>query len=380
MLFWKLRQLKARRPETRRDAAVALGQSTDPRALPALADALLDPADLVFSAAAEALLGMGSEGQGALLSTLRGASQRDGGQAWRRMVGLMATADDSLVEDLTRGLDRQPAALRREVVRVLAALGNPQAMPAVVRAMGDADEAVVAEAVEALARSGPSGVPSLIAAVQGGGTAARRCAARALGQRPGAAVVEALVQALGDADAEVRRAAARSLGLLKEPQSLAALLAALRDTSSGVVQEAAAAVGNMGDPRAILSLVDAARGQTGQGANLAVVEALGKIADPLALEFLLQRLDHPDPKLVAAAASALGSFPDPLAADALIMKLEHGHETVRVAAANSLAKIGNPMAATALTIALERAARRGLAEEKDLARALQRLTGHGGSP
>jgi hypothetical protein len=52
---------------------------------------------------------------------------------------------------------------------------------------------------------------------------------------------------------------------------------------------------------------------------------------------------------------------------------------VRVAAANSLARIGNPMASTALTIALERAARRGLAEQKDLARAFKDWTGREGS-
>ena len=133
-------------------------------------------------------------------------------------------------------------------------------------------------------------------------------------------------------------------------------------------------MGQIGDPRAVDALVAAARGQTGQGANLAVVEALGRLADPRALDFLLLRLDHPDPKLVTAAARALGSFQDPQAVDALIVKLEHGHEGVRVAAASSLARIGNPMAATALHLAIERAARRGLPEEKEFTQALRQLS------
>jgi HEAT repeat protein len=132
-------------------------------------------------------------------------------------------------------------------------------------------------------------------------------------------------------------------------------------------------VGRLADPRAVDALVAAARGQTEPGANQAVIEALGKIADPRALGFLLQRLDYPDPRLVAEAALALGSFTDPRAADALIPKLDHAHATVRVAAARSLARIGNPMAITALTIALEKATRRALPEQKDLAAAVAQL-------
>ena len=375
MLFWKLRKLRARNPETRRAVVEDLGQSTDPRAVAALQAALADPADIVAVGAALALLEAGPVGQGALLSELRAAGQREGGQGWRRITNLLdASGEDPVVELLTRGLDGQPPALRREAVRVLAALKDPRAMPALVRAMGDADEAVVTEAVGALGRSGASAVPAMTAALEGGGTVARRCVAKALGRQRGPLAVAALVAAVADPDAEVRRAAARSLGELREPRGLDALLAALRDKSGGVAQEAAVAVGKIGDPRAVEALVAAARGQTGQGPNLAVVEALGQLADPRALDFLLQRLDHPDPRLVTAAASALGSFKEPQAADALIVKLDHAHESVRVAAANSLARIGNPMAATALTIALERAARRGLPEEKDLASALRQLT------
>ncbi len=374
MLFFKLRKMRARNPDSRRDAALALGRVDDPRATVALAEALIDPVDTVGRAAAEALLGKGPEGVAALLAELRATGQREGGQAWRRITAFIRDLSDTpVVDQLTGGLDRQAPALRREAVKVLAALEDPKATPALVRAMGDADDAVVAEAVDALARSGPNAVPALIGALENGGAPARRCVARALAQHPGPLVAEALVTALGDRDAEVRRAAARALGTLKDPRSLDALVATLRDASGAVAQEAAAAVGQIGDPRVVDALVAAARGQTGQGANLAVVEALGRLADPRALDFLLQRLDHPDPKLVAAAARALGSFQEPGAVDALIAKLEHGHEGVRVAAANSLGRIGNPMAATALHLALERAARRGLPEEKDLNQALRQL-------
>ena len=375
MLYWTLRRLRARNVDTRRAAARELGQSTDPRAIVALAEALADPADVVAAAAAEALLAAGSDGLAALLSELRSLGQGNVGPSWQRIVRLLADARETPVVDrLSRALDGQPPALRREAVKVLASFADPRAVPALVQAMADPDDTVVTEAVDALAHSGPAALPAILSALESGRTATRRCVAKALGQRPGSAVVQALVRALGDPDADVRRSAARSLGELKDPWSLDGLLAALRDTSGGVAQEAATAVGQIGDPRAVEALVAAARGQTGQGPNLAVVEALGKLADPRSLAFLLQRLEHPDPRLVAAAAQALGSFREPEAADALIAKLEHAHESVRSAAANSLARIGNPMAATALTIALERATRRGLPEERELARALRQLT------
>lgn len=373
ILWWTLRRLRSKSWETRRDAASSLGESHDPRATAALAETLDDEAEEVVEAAAHALLGAGTEGAGAFLTALRTAGTREGGRPWRRIAALLAARRDaSVVDRIAQAMEGQTAALRLEAVRLLGALADPRAIPALTRALGDGSAEVVSEAAEALSRLGTAATPALTAALETGNDAARRFAARALGRSPGAAVVDALALALKDRDAEVRRAAARSLGEHRDPASLDALLVALRDASAAVAQEAATAVGRIGDPRAVDLLIHAALGQTGAGANLATIQALAALGDPRALGFLLQRLDHPDPKLVAAAAAALGSFKDPGAVDALIGTLEHAHETVRVAAAQSLARIGHPMAITALTIALERATRRE-GEKKEMEEALRKL-------
>ena len=373
ILWWRLRRLRSKSWEARRDAASSLGDSRDPRAIAALADTLEDEVEEVVEAAAHALLGAEGEGVGAFLTALQTAGKRDGGRRWRRIAALLAAGRDaSVVDRIGEAMEGRATALRLEAVRLLGALADPRAIPALTRALGDASAEVVSEGAEALSRLGTAATPALTTALATGNDAARRFAARALGRFPGAVAVDALVLALKDRDAEVRRVAARSLGEHRDPASLDALLVALRDASAAVAQEAATAVGRIGDPRAVDLLIHAAHGQTGAGANLATIQALAALGDPGALDFLLERLNHPDPKLVAAAAAALGSFKDPRAVDALIGTLEHGHEMVRVAAAQGLARIGHPMALTALTLALERAARRE-GEKKELEEALRKL-------
>jgi HEAT repeat protein len=73
-------------------------------------------------------------------------------------------------------------------------LGDPQAIPALIQALGDSNRAVRAVAAEALGDLGdPQAIP-------------------------------ALIQALGDSDREVRRASAEALGKLGDPQAVPALI------------------------------------------------------------------------------------------------------------------------------------------------------------
>jgi HEAT repeat protein len=288
------------------------------------------------------------------------------------VVGLATRGGSPVVASLVRAAHNAPEPQRLQALRLFRALGD-RGLQGLTSALEDPSPQVAAEATEALSALGTQAAPALSAALQGGGEGTRRAAARALGRIRGAAVVDALARALADPDAEVRRSAARALGDHKDPASLDALLPLLRDLSAGVAEEAAKAVGRIGDPRAVDPLIEAARGQAGAGVNLAILEALAALGGPQTLAFLLQRLDHPDPRHVSAAAAALGAFQDPQAVDALIGKLEHGHEGVRVAAARSLARIGHPLAVTALTLALERAARRD-AEKRELEAALRKLS------
>lgn len=87
--------------------------------------------------------------------------------------------------------------------------------------------------------------------------AARRQAARVLGQMGEASTAPALIEALKDADAGVRADAARALGCLRQTQAVPALIQALADPAINVRIDAAYALGEIKDGRAAEALVNA---------------------------------------------------------------------------------------------------------------------------
>jgi HEAT repeat protein len=143
----------------------------------------------------------------------------------------------------------------------LGAIGDPQAVPALIQALGDSDRAVRRAAAEALGKLGdPQAVPALSVWAHAGEDAARdalqtlghpmldlpQAVAQVAAQGAwgvliraltctqvrevvvglGAPAVPALIQALGDSDCAVRRAAAEALGAIGDPQAVPALIQA----------------------------------------------------------------------------------------------------------------------------------------------------------
>ena len=140
---------------------------------------------------------------------------------------------------------RRDTALKRRLVEAFGAAGAP-AVPALIKALGDwedwwSDEDwwidedcwsdnVRAAAAEALGAIGdPQAVPALIQALGDSDSAVRRAAAEALGKLGDPQAIPALIQALGDSDRDVRRAAAEALGAIGDPQAVPALIQALGD-------------------------------------------------------------------------------------------------------------------------------------------------------
>jgi HEAT repeat protein len=164
---------------------------------------------------------------------------------------LRACGDGEVLETAVARLRGGPPAGRSRAARVLAALGDERARPALCRALCDANASVRAAAVEALGRTGrDAGAAACAAALVGDPAASvRRCAVRALGRlsddpaplvRPALADPEPSVRRepaglaarldagdvgrlLGDRDIDVRREAARNAGVGAEAQ-LARLL------------------------------------------------------------------------------------------------------------------------------------------------------------
>ena len=141
-------------PYARVMAAVALGRSGDPAAVPALLDALGDDSAQVSAAAGDALRALGAPAVLPLLDALRresGASLTDKERALETLPTLGAPAVAPVVQALREG-DRYDG---DALVSILGRLGAP-AVPALLAVLQSRDEQLASQAARALAIAGPA--------------------------------------------------------------------------------------------------------------------------------------------------------------------------------------------------------------------------------
>jgi len=268
--------------------------------------------------------------------------------------------------------------VRRAAAEALGKLGDPQAVPHLIQALGD--WSVREAAAEALLKIGTPAVPALSVRAHAGEDAAHN-ALQALGHPAldlpqavaqvaaqgawgvliralpndkvheavaglGTLAVPALIQALGDRDEDVRCAAAEALAKIGTP-AVPALIQALGDSDNSVRRAACEALGAIGDPQAVPHLIQAL-GDSDRNVRRAACEALGTIGDPQAVPHLIQALGDNYNDVRGAAAGALGAIGDPQAVPHLIQALGDRAWWVRKAAAKALGAIGDPQAVPAL--------------------------------
>lgn len=213
-------------------AADALGSfAASPAWVPALRSALgsSDPYVSNFAAWTIGRIGAADAESARELLQLIAATDHDAaalaGAARQLGAGL-----DAVLPDVLDGLAHGDDAQRARAARTLGLVEARAAVPALTRALGDADAAVRAQAALALARIGAP-----------------------------AAGVGPLRAALRDRDAWVRQEAARALGLLAapDPELTRELLALLSDPDPGVRRQAARALGRLSPPtRAVLDALE----------------------------------------------------------------------------------------------------------------------------
>jgi HEAT repeat protein len=172
-------------------------------------------------------------------------------------------------------------------------------------------------------------------------------------------------------DAETRRRAAQSLGVSGKTSAIASLQPLLDDPDWTVREAAVDALGVVADPSAVpylLAAVKAADHITDQAGAAAVraaaVQAFGRIGSA-GLPTLLEALQDRHAKLRETAIGALGAIGGPESVSALAAMVDDDRSSVRQAAASALARAGGPAAVPALRRALghkDPTTRRGAAE------------------
>ena len=190
--------------EVRWDAARALGEIKDPRAVEPLSAALKDERFSVRQAAAEALGKIGNA---------------------------------RAVEPLIAALGDERSDMRQAAAKALGAIGDARAMEPLIAALKDKDSAVRKAAAEALDHLGWKPAQDESA---GWYWMAKhdwdKCVAL------GALAMEPLIAALKDENEYVREAAARTLGEIKDPRAVQPLIDALQDKKWFVRRTAAEAL------------------------------------------------------------------------------------------------------------------------------------------
>ncbi len=216
--------------------------------------------------------------------------------------------------------------------------------------LGSADAEDRREAVVDLGRRGGEAVPLLLRALGDLDWRVRKTAVEALVSISGTVVIEGLIQALNAGDnAGARNSAIEALVQIGEP-SADALLGIIETPDPDVRKSVVDIFGDMRDRYAVPALI-ARLGDEDENVRVAAAEALGKIRDPRAVDALLSCLSRYDQGwLDYAAAEALGEIGDERALVPLLSAL--GRSSLREPVLESLGKIGNASALAPLIASL----------------------------
>lgn len=248
------------------DAARALGDLGDPKAIDPLVEALKDKFRPVREAAAEALGKLGGDPRG--------------------------------VEAFLDFLKNSSSMVREEGAAALGKIGHRSAAEALIQVINDESFFVRLSAVISLGKVGDSGA------------------------------TEPLTQCLKDEDKDIREAASSALGIVGDARAVESLIQTLKDESPRVRYHAADSLGKLGDARAVEALIEATRDKgwledaagKNQGKKKSpqnpgatprkwvrqkAVEALGMIGDARAVPALTEALNDKHEPVREAARQAL---------------------------------------------------------------------------
>lgn len=285
--------------KVRKEAATALGEIGDTRAVQPLIAALVSSAPDVAKEAQDALVRLGKPAVEPLISVL--------------------------------GRDENLSAV---AAQVLLRIGLPSLQPlstALGRSYGDAHLAKAVVGV--LVRLGAPAVEPLIAALDDNNRQVRMVVAEGLGRLGDPRAVNPLLHIamhIGE-DATMAAAAIVKIG----PRAVEPLITALEDENPNVRNAAAEALGKLGDPRAIKPLNIALRDHK---IDTKGTEALVKLNVADAVEPLLEMLKDGNSDIRRTAAVSLGDLREARAVQPLITLLKDSNGDVRKAAATALVR------------------------------------------
>jgi HEAT repeat protein len=331
MLWLTLRQLKSKQVAVRRRAAAALSHDPPPRAVDALAAAVLDGDAEVRRLAVEALGKLEIEERvEPLVAALR---DRDAEVLKAALKALKSIHDERIAESLVPLLKNADPSVRGQTSLLLEKF--------TWRPKDQAEEIVFLVArghFSRAAQKGAAAIPALEFVLQTGAYNQRVAAVEALGRIDDQRVLRPLLGALNSEDPAVCTAAINALGDIGGPQVHGPIAGLLRHGEGHVRTAAVEALAQIGGSNCAELLVPMLRDPVWD-VRRAAASTLGKLKDSRAVEGLAIALDDADADVREAAAMALGNLNHRRGIGPLVKALRDSSNGVRRIAAASLARI-----------------------------------------
>jgi hypothetical protein len=240
------------------------------------------------------------------ISQLLGKLRGDSHGLLRTLIELRGT-----VARAERRAHRWGAVGRARAAELLGGLEDPAVTPHLVRLLKDHDPEVRQVAARALGRSGDPLAAEPLLHCLAGGSVPPRVASQAL-LRLGQGAEPALVVALGAADELIRAVAVEILGLSSAVSASRVVERALVDDPSIEVRiRAARALGRVGLPAARASLIAATGSREPAALRGVAARALGELGHPDAVLRLRVLLQDPVHRVAANAARSLAQLGEP---------------------------------------------------------------------
>jgi len=242
----------------------------------------------------------------ALQATLKDSNKRVRAAALQAISGMSGAIDPGQIAPMLRDDDLE---VQNLAVEILCKAAHPETVHHLVDVLKDESEYARRAAVEVLNEIGDErSVKDLLQAIKDDDWWVRSRAADALGKIGGPRVINAALTLVNDRDEEIRRTAIEILNQTRDERAINHLIEATRDTDWWVSERAVDALGVMASRKAVPRLLEMI--QSSPKSVSTVVRALGKIADPRALEPVMGVLGRPESDVLVEAMVALVKMAD----------------------------------------------------------------------
>jgi len=237
----------------------------------------------------------------ALQATLKDPNKRVRAAALQAIAGMSGAIDPAQIAPMLRDDELE---VQNLAVEILCKSGDPETVHHLVDVLKDESEYARRAAVEVLNEIGDErSVKDLLQAIKDDDWWVRSRAADALGKIGGPRVINAALSLVNDRDDEIRRTAIEILNQTRDERAVSHLIEATRDPDWWVSERAVDALGLMASRKAVPRLLEMI--QSNPKSVSTVVRALGRIADPRALEPVLGVLGRPEADVLVEALAAL---------------------------------------------------------------------------